>query len=401
MFARRKQVTRSSANGTAQARLNTAQFAVAALALEFALDCRWILPLVHEARRYPDIWQPISWFADLPAVFQPVWWNGLMHALGRNFRAIDWSETIVTVGWVFWIPACVGAWQLLRKRSLLRILPFVALLVTGCLYLSLQGDQGNGTDFQFVLQTVVPFFKFFRVASRWGLIFPALLGAIVALEWPELAEWVRGGRALRRLAIGAFLLSSLAEAGWLLYPIHYLPPMKPELAHFLEDVKRAPGTTVLDLPFCVVGGNGVCGGPGYGQCPNYPEATAGACLREWHDKKVYGLYQARMTDSHCQIYQRSPYLSWFDAWKEQRCFSDAEFDAFCAYLGEHPELSAVLLYPDIWIGPKQPGCWAKFEQRLGPAVEEASFFTAALRGGIGINPTRVFRFEPRCRGYSR
>ena len=56
--------------------------------------------------------------------------------------------------------------MLARRRQLMRVLPFFALLLVGCLYLSLQGEQGYGSDFQFALQSVVPFFKFFRVASQ-------------------------------------------------------------------------------------------------------------------------------------------------------------------------------------------------------------------------------------------
>src|SRR5207245_1289081 len=93
------------------------------------------------------------------------------------------------------------------------------------------------------------------------------------------------------------------------------------------------------------GGNGVCTAA---QCPNYPMSTVGQCLMRWHDKSVYGLYSFRMNEEYCQVYNRAPYLSWFEAWKQQRCFTDGEWKDFCGYLSARAELSAILVYPDIW-----------------------------------------------------
>jgi hypothetical protein len=149
----------------------------------------------------------------------------------------------------------------------------------------------------------------------------------------------------------------------------------------------------LDFPFCVAGGNAVCTKQ---MCPNYPASTTGICLREWHEKNVYGLYQGRTLESHCQIYAKEPYLSWFDAWTRQRCLNKKELDELCAYLGAHTELSAFLVYPDIWTAPKDPACRAALEKRLGPPLDEAWIFTGQNRGGRGSAPTRILWYPPRC-----
>ena len=172
-----------------------------------------------------------------------------------------------------------------------------------------------------------------------------------------------------------------------------MPPIPPQLEAALHQVNSYPGTTVLDLPFCVAGGNGVCTAE---QCPNYPYSTVAQCLRLWHDKKIYGLYQARMTEGLCDIYRRKPYQSWFSAWQQQRCFTDQEWAEFCGYLDQHPELSAIQLYPDIWIGAGQPQCLAQFDAHLGSRLNEVVMPRSPSFGGKWTTSSRILFYPPKC-----
>ena len=190
-----------------------------------------------------------------------------------------------------------------------------------------------------------------------------------------------------------FAVFSAVEWTWLLFPVNMMAPIPDELVALLTRVRETPGDRVLDLPFCVAGGNGVCTTE---QCPQYPVSTVGSCLRQWHDKAVYGLYQSRMLESHCQIYRKEPYTSWFRAWREQRCFTASEWDSFCDYLEHSDGIAATFVYPDIWVGAARPECQKEFERRLGPPISTTRFLSAPTRGGRGERPTRLWWFGSKC-----
>jgi hypothetical protein len=103
-----------------------------------------------------------------------------------------------------------------------------------------------------------------------------------------------------------------------------------------------------------------------------------------------------MLESQCANYAREPYLAWFDAWRKQRCLTKPEIDSLCGYLGEHKELSAFFVYPDIWTAAREPGCRKELERRLGPPIDEAWVFTGQNRGGRGSAPTRILWYPSRC-----
>ena len=172
-----------------------------------------------------------------------------------------------------------------------------------------------------------------------------------------------------------------------------VPPLSSEAKGTLRHLKDLPGETVLDLPFCVAGGNGVCTSQ---QCPHYPSSTVGMGLRLWHGKKIYGVYASRLVPSDCEIYDRLPYLSWFAAWREQRCFSDGEWIEFCSYLDQHAELAGILLHPDIWTGAGDAGCLAKFDRYLGGRVDESVLPSNSSRGGDWVGASRLILYRAKC-----
>ncbi|MCM2277501.1 MAG: hypothetical protein NDJ89_05445 [Oligoflexia bacterium] len=365
---------------------------------------RWFTPLAEEARKLGNVEQGLWYFTSPFYFLRPLWydaifwWKGLLQGIPGGTPAMARGETIVSVGWLVLVPWLAALFLVRRRRGgpgFRLAAPFAILTAMAILYF------GVYTFFYHtLLQAVVPFMSFFRVASRWGLLLPQLLAVTIVLAWPELQEgakrlWARLPRS-GRVTLGAIaLMLALLELSWLGYPTRQMPPLSRSMQALLQGVAESPGTSVLNLPFCVAGGNGVCTEE---QCPQYPESTAGECLRIWHGKKVYGLYQSRMTPAHCAIYRRTPYTEWFAAWRENRCFSPAEWDGFCGHLRERTELSAVLVYPDIWKAAGRPECLAEFERRLGPARGQSAFPIVPSPGGQDRTQTRLLWFGARCGG---
>ncbi|MCM2322897.1 MAG: hypothetical protein NDJ90_06510 [Oligoflexia bacterium] len=364
----------------------------------FAIAVQWYLPLYEAVRKFGSVPQGLGWFASRGWVIFPLWFPRIP---GVRLAPIDGPETVVTIGWFYWVPLLVALSVLKTKRGgpgWKLAAPFIALLAVAVLYMGKNLPPLNG--FQELVMSVVPTMSFFRVASRWGLFLPQIAVAVIVLAWPELRRWaaerwVAGPPARRRrfrIALGAFIVTSLIEFSWLLYPVNMMAPMPETVVTMLERIREQPGASVLNMPFCVTGGNGVCNQ----QCRNYPWSTTGVCLRTWHDKKVYGVYASRLSYEDCRIYDRPPFTSWFNAWGEQRCFDDSEWKAFCTYLDQHSEHAAVLVHPDIWLAAGTPACRREFDKRLGAPLGEGSYPVAPTRGGEGAWPSRLLWYRPRC-----
>ncbi len=373
--------------------------------LLLAAEIRWFLPLKREVGELGSVTQLLAWHAKWVKVVEPLWWQPLLTPLYALFpklpaiAPIDGSETVVTIGWLLWVPAIAGLLAIRRKRGgpgIGTVLPVLIFFVLIYMYLR----HGRPYSYPYLLQKIVPFMNYFRVASRMGIFLPMVAVALVALTWPELSRWFRerweAPRAWRgrfRPAFVVFCALSAVELGWLAYPIGIMPPMENSLQTLLARVREAPGTTVLDMPFCTAGGNGVCTGS---QCPNYPKSTIGLCMRVWHEKKVYGLYQARMVQAHCENYGKAPFTDWFAAWAANRCFTPREWDGFCGYLESRTELAGILLYPEIWPAVQKSECRAELERRLGQPLGEAPIVLSAHRGGIPKDTGTLRWYAPRC-----
>lgn len=370
-----------------------------------SFELRWFIPLVTEMRKLGTIPQPMSWWANPLNVIRPLWLERILEWSGMSlgWPPINKPETVVTIGWVYWLPALLGAYLLRRKKGgpgIKVIGPFVFLTLLAIAYFGF----GPFPLVHWPVRTLIPFMTFFRVASRWGHFLPYFAAVMIVLAWPEISGWIRiqwnhkVHRRFSRTVLLSFVLIAAVELTWLLEPLLMQPPLLESSQTLLKNIQKMPGTTVLDMPFCVAGGNGVCTSE---QCPNYPNSTISGCLSSWHEKKVYGLYQSRLTDVQCQIYNRSPYLSWFSAWKDQRCLAEGEWDELCRYLDTHTETSAVLVYPDIWKAAGTPACVAQFEKHLGAPVQQGYYFAEATRkgprGGEGEQSARIWHYAPKCR----
>jgi hypothetical protein len=292
------------------------------------------------------------------------------------------------------VPIAFGVravWRSARWRGLAIVAPFAALLALAVGYAI---DFPPGLVGR--LQAGFPLMRFFRVGSRWGIFLPGIAAALLALLWPAIRERFNAlrGEPRFRVACAVFLALSALELSWLATPIRAMPSLNAETRQLLEKVKGLSGTTVLDFPFCAAGGNGVCTAE---FCNLYPASTTPLCFRAWHEKRVYGLYQARMTPSYCGEYRQEPYLSWHQAWYEQRCFSPTEWRELCDYLERHSELAAILVYPDIWKGASSAYCEAQFERYLGKPADQSVYGSMPDRNGTPQSTHRLRRYEPHCR----
>lgn len=363
-----------------------------------ALYIRWFPDMIAEAKKFGEIWQPVWFFADWKQFFRPLWFEKLLTPLYGfvpgfpKLERLDAPETVVAVGWVYWVPAlCAINWVRRKKKGagLILVAPFV--FFTACLIL--YARAGWPHQFHSWVHALVPFMKFFRTASRTALFLPQGFAVITVLAWPELSQWVKKKWIRRdfRILVYAFIWLSLFEFTWLFYPVNRLPAMEQKTQNMLREIGQLPGDTVLDLPFCTAGGNGYCTSE---QCNFYPKGTLPACLRLWHDKKVFGLYQARMTQEHCNVYgTKAPYQSFYRAWNANRCFTSDEWKEFCSFLDERKELSAILLYPDIWTGAGK--CLDEFAKHLGPPIQEGHAYSKPSRNG-GEDLVRIQWYRPKC-----
>jgi hypothetical protein len=348
-----------------------------------------------------EVNQALIYFAPIFMVIRPLWLDWIMTQVDQVIPAVKglwWSfqqpETKVTIGWLFWVPAVLGIRVLKKKNAgpgLQAALPFLILLGIAIWYLGIKPHW-----VQHFLQAWVPFMAFFRVASRWGLFLPQIVTILIVLSWPELSRWLKTKNQTSsnkwKLLCGLFVGLSIAESTWLLRPPVMMTPFSDSMTQFLENIRKSPGTAVLDMPFCTLGGNEICSH----QCPSYPYSTAGACFRQWHDKDVYGIYQSRMVLSQCETYAKQPYVTWLQAWRANRCFTPDEWKDLCSYLDQHSELSAILVYPELWSGSQTPECQAQWKIHLGNPIDESSFYGDGNSGGQPRTPIRVMRFSPRC-----
>lgn len=367
----------------------------------FAIELRWFVPLLKEASKLGTVPQGLIYHAPIFMVIRPLWWDWIMRGVEQwvpflkgLWLPFQFPETKVTIGWAFWIPTLLGI-RAVKKNpnsSLGVLFPFLILLGVAIWYLGIKPHW-----VQNILQATIPFMKFFRVASRWGLFLPQIVGLILVLSWPELTQWFQNQMRKQpqkwKMLGCLFLASSLVEMSWMTIPVNRMEPFTSSNLEFLETIRHLPGSAVLDMPFCVLAGNEVCAH----QCPFFPYATAGSCFRQWHDKDVYGIYESRLVPNQCANYDQQPYQSWFSAWGNQRCYSDEEWKSLCSYLDQHSELSAILVYPDVWKGVNSLECQKKFEFYLGSPLDQTQVSTDWLPHEKKGQAMRVVRYAPHCR----
>lgn len=390
----------------------------AALCLGFLLLAgRWFVPLAREAWALGPVAQEISRAVPLWMVVRPLWleWlllpftpvssvsiSGIVQALSRTgLPPLGEYETVVSVGWIYWVPFIASVLMSARRfggRGIDAQWPFVIVLGTLLLYLTVDPAY----RVQAALQHLVPFLSYFRVLSRVGLFLSPLLAATIALGWTDLSRAVAQWSArtegtapwtFRAVSI-AFAATSILELGRLSLPVVTMPPMAPSTLVVLAHLRRAAGTTVLDMPFCVASGNSACDPR---LCPAAPGPIAASYLTGYHDKRVYGIYLSRMVTAQCDVYDGTPYRSWFAAWNADRCFDDSEWRELCRYLDDHAEMSGVLVYTDLWRASRQPECQAAFGRHLGPPRAETFTLTEAKRGAVAAGRTGLLWYAPRCR----
>ena len=347
----------------------------------FVIDLAWFVPLYQATRHFPLNSDFYGYASKYPSVFAPLF---------LPLERLGISETLVAAGWSYWIPVLLGVLAVWKRKGLrgglTTLAPFLMVLIIGCSYITRRPDF-----LALFMKNYFPFMKFFRVASRWGLFLPLILASLLSLCWIDLkAVFQKLSLGIKTLISILFLGLLFFELRFLLQPVNMWAPLDGSVSKFLKAIKEKPGERILDLPFCVAGGNGACAEQ---QCPNYPGSVETQCFRLWHEKQVYGLYLARLNPEACEIYNRAPFQSWFSAWKEKRCFQGEEWKDFCNYLDENERsphggssLAGILLHTNVWRAAGSLSCLAQFENYLGQPT---------LSVGPGGEGQLLF-FEPRC-----
>ena len=115
---------------------------------------------------------------------------------------------------------------------------------------------------------------------------------------------------------------------------------------------------------------------------------------------MYGAYTARLYEKDCNIYgEQNLFSALFLAVKNNRCLNKLEWDEFCAYLDKHQEISAMLIFPDLWTAIQAKECNAELESRLGPVIDETVVDVQANRGKGEETPSRIRKYSPYCRSH--
>lgn len=362
----------------------------------------WFYPLRMAASQFAgQLSQDVGYFVAIWDVFRPLWLDTVLEWLGKSkwLPPIDHTETVVATGWSFWLPA----WWAIRSQRRENLTsgggwrPILPTYLFLCIAIGYMAWGSNVHLVARIVQPLVPFMGYFRTSARFGLMVPMAIGAIMAVgATPALARWGRLSTAHKWGWGGAWFLMFALEARWLVTPPTSMPPMTSSMQRLLEGVRNAPGSTVLDMPFCTIGGTGAC----QYQCPHYPRSIVGQCLRIWHRKKVYGIYQARMSPAECRIYDElDPVPQWFAAWHENRCFKPEEWKNLCEYLrtpGKGQEIGAILLYPDLWKGASTEACLREWALHFGPPLAEAESYFEVSRGASSQSRMKVVRYGGKC-----
>lgn len=365
-------------------------------AFYISLSFYWFLPLLKEVNSHGVITQGIDYTTHWGHIFRPLWLDEGLSLFQFNtfwikiLGSFNESETVITVGWCLLIPLILVLRNFQKNKQLTRILPFLILMVVAILYIS----SRNGYKFQEVIRSIVPFMSFFRVASRWGIVLPPLIFICLLLGWNQLYLSLKDlFMSQYRFLVVFFVTIMIAfEARTLLTTSHFVEPLSTKASDFLNEIKESPGEAVLDLPFCVIGGNASC----RKSCPFYEASITSQCLLPLHQKKVFSLYQARLTDDYCDEYDAKPYSTWMAAWKENRCFTKNEMIEFCSYLDHHSKIAAVIIYQDIWTATQSEECLETLSAFLGPVLSNTQIPIEASQIPQPTKSTRLLRFAGRC-----
>lgn len=356
------------------------------------VDLRFYLPLAS-AMQSLSVSQGAGFQVSPDHLLRPLFLEQIANLLGVSVPlAPFWEpETVTAIGWSYWIPFVLAIIALRRAQAtrigpgLLSAAPLLCSVALGILYFTPLLEVITRPLFVFV-----PFMRFFRTTCRFAIYLPPLMTLTVVLAWPELRALAGNERTRRWIpwAVALFAAIAVLEASVMLRKTGSFPPVPSDVQAMFARIKALPGDTVLTLPFCVAGANGICTAE---QCPGYPAATVAHCTRLFHDKKVYGSYTARMSERECDLYRKAPYTGWHSAWRNNHCFNDDDWDGLCKHLASQPGIAAVLVLPDIWKAADEQACASEFVAHLGRPIAEVTFPKFA------IPSSRVQWYAPRCR----
>jgi hypothetical protein len=217
--------------------------------------------------------------------------------------------------------------------------------------------------FIFLLPTlkIFPWFTFNRVAGRSTLIYSTIL-SIFALH----INLNSLNSSKKQLLTGLLVILACTELGTAYsFRLDYQQPkpLNQDFFAYMDYVRAQPGEAVLDWPFCIFSGGGADS-----ICPFSDNGVF--ALRRFHEKKVMGLYLARLHDSQIEPLLQSGWDHLFlpdrTNSRQRRCFNQEEWSFFTDFY-KFNDFAGINLYVDRL--PEE--CLNEFYTRFGNPVAES------------------------------
>ena len=312
-----------------------------------------VLQIYFAVKEFTDMAQGAMWSSPWrilipwlpwinPGMSEPIWLKGLINDSPEGLGA-------GSPGYLLLLAALGGILFTRRKAALV---PFILMFIW----------IWTNHPYKGFSLTILPWFKYARVGSRFTMLMPLLL-TIMALEIPIV-------KIKKSYLIAAFCMLLVLIGGLEFYTFlnryRYRAPEVPESFYkYMQTVKDTPGEAVLDWPFCIAGGNGV----GTGSLGRfYHLNNAVGFMQRYHGKKIVGNYFGRL---HMTLI--APFLkagwnkmfhpdnpSYFKSKRQATPMTDQEWDFFDKFYTLN-DFCGISLYPSLLA----PGDREKFYERFG------------------------------------
>ena len=245
-------------------------------------------------------------------------------------------------GWIIVIPGLVGLYFILRKR-MREYLPFIVMVVLFLTY----------HPWNFTVLKILPWYGQVRVSGRFSLIFPVIMPLFALAAWDPFFSWIKRHSWVPFILIPVALLEI---AGMYSILGSFNPMPEKEVSAYMDKVRGAPGSALLEWPFCIVGGNGV----GTGElCPFCFKNESTYGLMRWHGKKLVNAYLSRLNKKDIKplteqgwpfIFQRllgsQNTIPVGERTRFLNCFSKEEMEFFIQFL-KTGDFAGIQLYRDL------------------------------------------------------
>jgi hypothetical protein len=335
------------------------------LALQVALHTRKFPVGQLQADQWWQWASPWRIFIPILPGVEPVSSPGNYEILAKFFGDMPEGFFAFSPGLFFVLFGGLGVFMAIRRRTIAGLMP---LIVCWLLVLAYHPDS-------FPVLRIFPWFSFVRVSAKLGGIHCVALtlmgiGGIPAgffYRRRRFSLWIGGGLA-------ALLISETATA----YRLNLTRPkalLVPDagFCHFMQTIRSAKGSAVLEWPFCIASGNGF-GTRKMGLY--YTRECSLFALSQFHGKKVMSGYFGRL---HPKQYESFVKIGWPNlffpddpeprlAQRQTRDFLPYEWEFFERFF-QLNDFCGLLLCPDLL--PRETV--SQMHARFGPPLAETHY----------------------------